>query len=203
MIKIVRLFGSAALALTVLSPAAAQHAAHEHGKADLNVAIETDQELVVELIVPAESVYGFEHEPKNDAEREQQAAGLRRVEQQISSALAFDGKLGCSFEKISSDSHDHDDHDDHGDHHDDHGDHGDHDDHGEDHGDHDHAEEEHSHSDVEMQWSVNCKRSIAGSKATFSWSELLPGVEEVAVVLLSAERQDEVLLKGSSGVLQF
>lgn len=193
-------FALLGLALVAVAPAAAQHAAHEHGKAELNVAVETEQELVVELLVPAESVYGFEHEPSTDAERRQRDEGLRRVEGGMEQALAFDSSRGCSFEVISSRdaASDHDDHDDdHG-----HDDHGADDDHGH-HDDHDAEGEGHGHSDVHLQWSVSCKRSIAGTTATFDWAELLPGVEEVAVILLSTQRQDELRLEGGSGVLRF
>ncbi len=190
--------------LAAMTPALAQHAAHEHGKAELNIAMETEQELVVELLVPGESVYGFEHEPKNEAERKQQAEGMRRLETGLGNALVFDSSLDCRFESLGArDTESHDDHhDDHGDDH--------HDDHDDDHGHHDESEksghdhdEGHGHSDVHVQWSVKCGRSISGTTATFNWSSLLTGIEQVDVIVLSAERQDEIRLKGSSGTLQF
>jgi Protein of unknown function (DUF2796) len=45
-----------------------QHAAHEHGKVMINVALE-EKQLVIELDAPAVNVVGFEHEPRTDAER--------------------------------------------------------------------------------------------------------------------------------------
>jgi hypothetical protein len=45
-----------------------QHPPHEHGKVTINAAVDGNQ-LVVELDSPAVNVVGFEHEPRNDAER--------------------------------------------------------------------------------------------------------------------------------------
>jgi hypothetical protein len=45
-----------------------QHAAHEHGKVTINIALD-GRELVVELDSPAVNVVGFEHKPRTEAER--------------------------------------------------------------------------------------------------------------------------------------
>ena len=45
-----------------------QHAAHEHGKVMINVALE-EKQLVIELDSPAVNVVGFEHAPRTDSER--------------------------------------------------------------------------------------------------------------------------------------
>ena len=66
-----------ALAATLLAGAALaasdgerrEHDAHEHGHGALDIVVE-GEELVIELRIPAVNVVGFEHAPKNDAERE-------------------------------------------------------------------------------------------------------------------------------------
>ena len=66
-----------ALAATLLAGAAfaasdgerREHDAHEHGHGALDIVVE-GEELVIELRIPAVNVVGFEHAPKNDAERE-------------------------------------------------------------------------------------------------------------------------------------
>ncbi len=50
-----------------------QHAAHEHGKVAVNIAIDGNT-LRVELYAPALHVVGFEHAPRSDAERRASAA---------------------------------------------------------------------------------------------------------------------------------
>lgn len=66
-----------ALAATLLAGAAfaasdgerREHDAHEHGHGALDIVVE-GQVLVIELRIPAVNVVGFEHAPKDDAERE-------------------------------------------------------------------------------------------------------------------------------------
>ena len=68
---------AAALAATLLAGAAfaasdderREHDAHEHGHGALDIVVE-GEELVIELRIPAVNVVGFEHAPKDDAERE-------------------------------------------------------------------------------------------------------------------------------------
>ena len=70
-----RMRPAAALAATLMACDAAsesehrEHEAHEHGHGTLDIVVE-GEELVVELRVPAVNVVGFEHAPKDDAERE-------------------------------------------------------------------------------------------------------------------------------------
>ncbi len=56
------------LAAGVAAPAALAHKAHVHGLADLDVALDRGR-LSVALTVPAADVVGFEHAPRNDAQR--------------------------------------------------------------------------------------------------------------------------------------
>ena len=46
-----------------------EHAAHEHGHGTLDIVVE-GEELVIELRIPAVNVVGFEHAPRDEAERE-------------------------------------------------------------------------------------------------------------------------------------
>ena len=46
-----------------------EHEAHEHGHGTLDIVVE-GEDLVIELRIPAVNVVGFEHAPKDDAERE-------------------------------------------------------------------------------------------------------------------------------------
>lgn len=62
----------AALAVACASPAYAQeftqHAAHEHGKATLDLAVDAGT-VTMRLSAPAMDIVGFEHAPRTDAER--------------------------------------------------------------------------------------------------------------------------------------
>jgi Protein of unknown function (DUF2796) len=63
-----------------------QHAAHEHGKVMINVALE-EKHLVIELDSPAVNVVGFEHEPRTDSER----AAVRTVSDVLKSGNGLFG----------------------------------------------------------------------------------------------------------------
>ncbi len=62
------------------APAAAQQA-HEHGVAALNATVDGAR-LVLELESPLDSLVGFEHEPRTDAQR----AALARMEETLKAA---------------------------------------------------------------------------------------------------------------------
>ena len=72
-----RMRPATALAATFLACAAfaasdgeyREHEAHEHGHGTLDIVVEGEA-LVIELRIPAVNVVGFEHAPKDDAERE-------------------------------------------------------------------------------------------------------------------------------------
>ena len=72
-----RMRPAAALAPVLLAGAAfatsqdehREHAAHEHGHGTLDIVVE-GEELVIELRIPAVNVVGFEHAPRDQAERE-------------------------------------------------------------------------------------------------------------------------------------
>ncbi|MFC7422203.1 DUF2796 domain-containing protein [Iodobacter arcticus] len=71
---------SALLTLSFSSFASA-HGAHVHGVAEMDVAIE-GKKLVITLESPADNLLGFEHAPKNDAEK----AKLKAVSEQLQNA---------------------------------------------------------------------------------------------------------------------
>src|SRR5690606_20886978 len=66
------------IALFFAVPALAQHAAHEHGVADLRVAAEGNT-VVIEFDSPLDNLVGFEHAPRDDAQR----MALRTAEKRL------------------------------------------------------------------------------------------------------------------------
>jgi Protein of unknown function (DUF2796) len=73
-----------------------QHGAHVHGTATLNIAIE-ERTATVELITPAESIIGFEHQAKSAADQKRQAMALDLLRNKISSMVVLEPALGCRF----------------------------------------------------------------------------------------------------------
>ena len=118
-----------------------EHEAHEHGRGTLDIVAE-GEELVVEFRIPAANVVGFEHAPRDDAERE---AVRRAVEvfRNPASVLVLPAEAECEVEKaeaaiVGMGDSEHDE---------DHGHEGERHGHDED----EHAKEEHEHEDDEHE----------------------------------------------------
>lgn len=79
-----------------------EHKAHSHGHAELSIAFDS---LVgqVEFKSPAESIVGFEHQPKSDKDKQKLAAVKVDFETNIAKYIQFDSSLLCKFEKKSID----------------------------------------------------------------------------------------------------
>ena len=73
-----------------------EHGAHEHGRGTLDIAVE-GEELVVEFRIPAANVVGFEHAPRDDAEREAVRRALAPF-QDAASLLVPSAEAECELE---------------------------------------------------------------------------------------------------------
>jgi hypothetical protein len=163
------LFILSLLVFTTLSYAESerrQHDAHQHGVADLNIAL-SKHELVIELRSPAYNVFGFEHNPTNEQEAQyvvERIALLKKADQLFS----INPKAVCQlrtveienpFEHHLEEDHEHDKtNEPEGDyeHHEHEGDH----EHHEHEGDHEHHEHEKTaHTDIEALYRFSCKKA--------------------------------------------
>ena len=75
-----------------------EHGAHEHGRGALDIAVE-GEELVVEFRIPAANVVGFEHAPRDDAEREAVRRALAPF-QDAASLLTLPTEAECELETL-------------------------------------------------------------------------------------------------------
>lgn len=77
-----------------------EHKAHKHGDAELSIAFDS---LIgqLEFKTPAESIVGFEHQPKSDKDKQKLTAAKVDFETNISKYIQFDSSLACKFEKKS------------------------------------------------------------------------------------------------------
>lgn len=92
------------LALVVPAAALAQHAhgAHEHGVADLTVALE-GRMLQIELISPLDNLVGFEHAPVDAAQRAALAAAESRL-REAAAMFALSAEAGCAIRQVEFES---------------------------------------------------------------------------------------------------
>lgn len=74
--------------------AASDHGAHVHGSADVNMAFD-GKKGKIEFHVPADSLFGFEHEAKSKKDKATKEAALKNLSEKINDMIVFDSKLSC------------------------------------------------------------------------------------------------------------
>jgi hypothetical protein len=72
--------------------------AHEHGVAQLDVAVQA-QRLVIELDTPLDNLLGFERAPRSDAERDKAAAAVARL-RDAAVLFRIDAAAGCTLARV-------------------------------------------------------------------------------------------------------
>ncbi len=151
-----------------------QHAAHEHGKITINVALEK-QELSIELDAPAVNVVGFEHVPRT-AQEKAAAAGAAMLLKSESGLFGMPPEARCRLSgaqingphwEKDAEGHEHDGHD----------------------GDHEHADAHEQHADYEASYMYKCE-----APAQLAWFEpwlleKLRDVHEARINLITATGQ--------------
>ncbi len=140
--------------------------AHEHGIARLGLAVDGAR-VTVDLELPAESVFGFEHAPRSAEERATVAEALDRLRTGGAGLLAFPDGTTCALDSAEVQAPE-DVEDDHA---------------GE--GQHTHEEEGAQHEEVHLLASLTCSREPIGP-ASLRFADLLPAVVQVDLTVFTA-----------------
>ena len=158
--------------------------AHEHGIARLGLAVDGTR-LTVDLELPAESVFGFEHAPRSEQERATVAEALDRLRTGGARLLAFPEGTACTLDSAevqgpegAEDDHAGEDEDAHEEEHVHEEEHADEDEHA-------HEEEGTVHQDVHLLASLTCSREPIGP-ASLRFADLLPDVAQVDLTVFTA-----------------
>jgi hypothetical protein len=83
------------LLVATLSSGAGAHSAHVHGLVGMSIAVD-DDEVSVQIEAPLDSLVGFEHAPRTEAQKRAVQAMLDRFSK-ADTLLAFDPKAQCSL----------------------------------------------------------------------------------------------------------
>lgn len=75
-----------------------EHGAHQHGAGSLGIAFEGANGKI-EFKAPSESIFGFEHEARTEADKKKQQDGLNKLETKIAELVTFDASLNCRISK--------------------------------------------------------------------------------------------------------
>lgn len=155
---------------TVLSQAslAKTQKAHDHGHAKLDVAVDATT-VKITLEAPSESIFGFEHAPRTEAEKQATRAGMKKLESGAKDLFAFAAELGCepSEVKVSSgmltDPTKA--------------------------GKKDGKQSEETHSDVDADYTFTCKKPVAGTDLQVGLIKAFPRLKEIKAQVLSGAKQ--------------
>ncbi|MDP2008335.1 MAG: DUF2796 domain-containing protein [Rubrivivax sp.] len=86
-------------AAALLPAPAVAAAAHQHGVARLDVAVEATR-VTLYLDTPLDNLLGFERAPRTDAERQQADAAVARL-RAADQLFRIDGNAGCTLAKVT------------------------------------------------------------------------------------------------------
>ncbi|WGL60161.1 DUF2796 domain-containing protein [Pigmentibacter sp. JX0631] len=173
---------------TVLFLHAHAHKAHNHGTANIDVAIDGNQ-AKFNFEIPAASMYGFEHEAKNEKEKKLVADSKQKFENNINKIVILEDRLKCNFQIIKLDPFSTDDEEDSSD----------------DQKNSKSAEKnKHSaqHGDFKAEVLAKCEKSLSKSKLSFALIKFFPKIENIFVKGLSNEKQFSLHLKNEKGSLE-
>jgi hypothetical protein len=166
-------------------PAAAA-SRHTHGGGTLDIRFD-GRRGTLEFTAAAQSVYGFEREPRTAAERELRANALRTLHSRISDAVIFDPSLGCSVipgeVHAGNDSHGH----------------------ASGGSSHAHAfrdERNRMHVDVHGEYAVACAKAPLGQEIRFGFTKLFPSLRTVDVRVRVANRDTSFRIDADRGTVR-
>lgn len=78
--------------------AAREQGSHVHGSGKVSIAFD-GLKGQIEMEIPAESLFGFEHNAKSKKDIQTKDENLKKLEEKISEMIVFDNSLGCKIKK--------------------------------------------------------------------------------------------------------
>lgn len=155
--------------------------AHSHGQAVVTLAFDKGVGKA-EVMAAAESIVGFEHKPKSEADTKKVEEAAKVFEQKIKEIVVLDPSLGCEFKKNTIVMvHENAEREESGTHKHNHHKHG----HGAD------------HADFSASFDVTCKKSPLDTTVVVDFTETFPKVKTIDLTALVEQIQKNVKKKAS------
>lgn len=114
------------------------HAAHEHGVAELNLA-QVESDILLEINSPAHNVFGFEHPPHSETEKNMVKQRLQQIKTEP--LVAFNPQAQCQRQSVEVRNPFHAEH--------------------EHEHEHEHEKSGHTHKDVHIEYTYRCQNPQA------------------------------------------
>ena len=150
-----------------------EHGAHQHGAGTLGIAFENLQGKI-DFKIPSDSIIGFEYSPKSDKDKKVKSTQLALLENKISEMIQFSEDTGCKItkEKIEAVK------------------------------DEAESKEFHAeHSDVVASFTVNCTKTLVGSRITFNFQKYFPHINDIDVQVIAGDLQKSIEAKKAGTIL--
>ena len=177
---------------TVQAEERRHHGAHEHGVANLNVAIEGNS-VYIEFSSPAANIVGFEHHPRTHEQKDAVADAVNNLQKGdllfllsaksesklVKSSVETDIDKDADHHSESEHAHSEEEHHDHEEKH------------SEDHGD---ATEHNRHSEFSAKYQFACQKPDRLSQIAVMLFRAFPGIEHIEVQLFTETKQTAMAL---------
>ena len=168
------------------------HESHEHGVANLNVAVE-GKNIYIEFTSPAANIVGFEHHPRTHEQKDAVKDAVNKLKKGealfllsaksesklVKSSVDTDIDKGAEHHAEEGHAHSKEEH------------HGHAEEHHEDHGD---ADKHERHSEFEATYQFACQKPDKLSQIEVMLFRAFPGIEHIEVQLVTATKQTAVEL---------
>lgn len=155
---------------------------HEHGVAQLNVAVE-GKSVLMEFEAPGADIVGFEHPASSAEDKEKISAAISTLED-ITKLVSFPAGANCAVTEVKAELHSEAEHDDGHDEHHAEAKHSDEDGHDEHHAEAEHADEE-GHTEFHAEYAMNCENIRQIDEMTFPYFETFKNAEEIEVQIVT------------------
>ena len=169
------------ISFNVLAEASRQKDSHEHGAANLKIALEGEK-IQVEFEVPSESLIGFEHFPKSESNRENFSNAIK-ILSDPSRLFAMSREGECLLVGMNISQSLFSNEEEHG-----------HDDSEDEHG-HDQSEKSEIHSEFKSNYSWNCQHLDEIDSIGTQLMTVFPKIEEIRVNWISNNGQGSLELE--------
>ena len=162
------------------------HEAHEHGVANLNIAVEGNN-IYIEFTSPAANIVGFEHHPRTHDQKDAVKDAVKKLQEGDALFILSTGSesklVKSSVDTDIDKDADHDSESEHG--------HGKEEHHDKEHGE---ADEHERHSEFKAQYHFVCKKPDRLSQIDVKLFRVFPGIEHIEVQLITETKQTAVEL---------
>ncbi len=165
----------------LLSSRVYAHSAHEHGIANINIAVDKNGEVEFQFEAPAISVYGFEHEANSKKEKSNVNSVVKDYQKNFFKYVQFSKKAQCNVmeHKINAFVKE-----------------------AEDNTSLNSAELKAEHGNFEAITKLNCKQLLELNEIKFFFKKVFPAIQNMRVQLITENTQRQSNITSGNGMIQ-